>query len=77
MQNPVTGKLEFAHYRVSKSAWLRDEESEVVAKVNQRISDITGLSMSSAEELQVQTLLSGCSAGLRLPKYSVYAVQSD
>jgi len=52
----VTGKLEHAHYRVSKSAWLRDEEDVVIAKVCQRISDITGLSMSSAEELQVNIL---------------------
>ena len=53
MQNPVTGKLEHAHYRVSKSAWLDNGVDPVIARVNQRISDITGLSMDTAEELQV------------------------
>ena len=53
MQNPATGKLEHAKYRVSKSAWLTEETHEAVARVCQRIGDITGLAMSTAEELQV------------------------
>ncbi|XP_076818288.1 prolyl 4-hydroxylase subunit alpha-1-like [Clavelina lepadiformis] len=53
VQNPSTGKLEHAHYRVSKSAWLSDSESPAVARVSQRISDITGLSMETAEQLQI------------------------
>nr|XP_039269091.1 prolyl 4-hydroxylase subunit alpha-1-like [Styela clava] len=53
VQNPVTGILEHAHYRVSKSAWLDDHESDLVYKISKRISAITGLSMKSAEELQI------------------------
>lgn len=53
VQNPVTGILEHAHYRVSKSAWLNDRESELIRKISQRISEVTGLSMKTAEELQI------------------------
>ncbi|KAI5636141.1 2OG-Fe(II) oxygenase superfamily domain-containing protein [Phthorimaea operculella] len=38
---------------VSKSAWLKDEESDVIARITRRVSDFTGLSMDTAEELQV------------------------
>ncbi|CAK1540610.1 unnamed protein product [Leptosia nina] len=48
-----TGELVPAHYRISKSGWLRDEESSVVAKVSRRVSHFTGLSMQFAEDLQV------------------------
>ncbi|XP_058476601.1 prolyl 4-hydroxylase subunit alpha-1-like [Solea solea] len=40
-------------YRISKNAWLREHEHPVVDKINQRIEDITGLDMSTAEYLQV------------------------
>lgn len=53
MQNYKTGDLEVAHYRISKSAWLKEEEHEAVARVSRRIEDMTGLSTSTAEELQV------------------------
>lgn len=53
VQNPVTGVLEHAHYRVSKSAWLKDEESPIVRRVSERISAATGLTMKTAEELQI------------------------
>lgn len=53
VQNPVTGILEHAHYRVSKSAWLRDEESVTVQRVSDRITATTGLTMLTAEELQI------------------------
>ncbi|XP_069543809.1 prolyl 4-hydroxylase subunit alpha-1-like isoform X1 [Brachyistius frenatus] len=53
ISNPVTGVLETAHYRISKSAWLGAHEHPVVAKINQRIEDITGLDVSTAEDLQV------------------------
>nr|XP_014350780.1 PREDICTED: prolyl 4-hydroxylase subunit alpha-2 isoform X2 [Latimeria chalumnae] len=49
----VSGAQEAAHYRISKSAWLDDDEDPVIARVNQRISDITGLSTKTAELLQV------------------------
>uniref|UniRef100_A0A8C7ZZE0 Prolyl 4-hydroxylase subunit alpha-1 n=1 Tax=Oryzias sinensis TaxID=183150 RepID=A0A8C7ZZE0_9TELE len=53
VHDPQTGKLTTAHYRVSKSAWLTAYEDPVVEKINQRIEDLTGLEMDTAEELQV------------------------
>ncbi|XP_059046367.1 prolyl 4-hydroxylase subunit alpha-2-like isoform X2 [Achroia grisella] len=53
VHDPRTGELVPANYRISKSGWLRDEESDVVSKISQRVADITGLSMDTAEELQV------------------------
>ncbi|CRK94746.1 CLUMA_CG008246, isoform A [Clunio marinus] len=53
VQNHLTGELEVAHYRISKSAWLKDEEHYVVRNIAQRIVDMTGLTMETAEELQV------------------------
>ncbi|XP_069668616.1 prolyl 4-hydroxylase subunit alpha-1-like isoform X2 [Periplaneta americana] len=53
VQNSKTGELETANYRISKSAWLRDEFHPHVSAVNRRVEDITGLTISTAEELQV------------------------
>ncbi|XP_078407233.1 prolyl 4-hydroxylase subunit alpha-2 isoform X2 [Cetorhinus maximus] len=53
VRNSVTGILEAATYRISKSAWLDDEEHPIVRRINQRIGDITGLEMETAELLQV------------------------
>nr|CAD7202878.1 unnamed protein product [Timema douglasi] len=53
VQNYQTGQLEVAHYRISKSAWLKEEDHEHVARVNQRAEDLTALTVSTAEELQV------------------------
>ncbi|MEE6488307.1 hypothetical protein FKM82_015190 [Ascaphus truei] len=53
ISNPITGVLETAHYRISKSAWLSGYEDPVVSRINQRIQDLTGLDVSTAEELQV------------------------
>ncbi|KAK9871119.1 hypothetical protein WA026_011403 [Henosepilachna vigintioctopunctata] len=53
VQNSETGELEIAHYRISKSAWLRDIEHKYIADISQRASDMSMLSMESAEELQV------------------------
>ncbi|CAG9578884.1 unnamed protein product [Danaus chrysippus] len=53
VHDPATGELVPAHYRISKSAWLKDEESAIVARVSRRVAHITGLSMTTAEELQV------------------------
>ncbi|XP_065186802.1 prolyl 4-hydroxylase subunit alpha-1-like [Sycon ciliatum] len=55
VHSPVTGKLEFADYRVSKSGWLAEwhDNSGVVDRINTRITDYTGLSMTTAELLQV------------------------
>ncbi|KAI8521570.1 prolyl 4-hydroxylase subunit alpha-1-like isoform X3 [Branchiostoma floridae x Branchiostoma belcheri] len=53
IQNSVTGELEHASYRISKSAWLQGWEHKVIRRVNQRVEDVTGLTMETAEELQV------------------------
>ncbi|KAM6964562.1 LOW QUALITY PROTEIN: prolyl 4-hydroxylase subunit alpha-1-like [Tautogolabrus adspersus] len=53
VHDPQTGQLTTAHYRVSKSAWIRSFEHPLVDRINQRIEDITGLDLSTAEELQV------------------------
>ncbi|XP_064072008.1 prolyl 4-hydroxylase subunit alpha-1 isoform X1 [Vanessa tameamea] len=53
VHDPKTGELVPAHYRISKSAWLKDEESPFIENLSRRIADFTGLSMVSAEELQV------------------------
>ncbi|CAL8399082.1 unnamed protein product [Boreogadus saida] len=53
VRDPKTGVLTTANYRVSKSAWLEGEDDPVVARVNQRIEDITGLTVKTAELLQV------------------------
>ncbi|KAG7218539.1 hypothetical protein INR49_020207 [Caranx melampygus] len=53
VHDPQTGKLTTAHYRVSKSAWLGAYEHPVVDRINQRIEDVTGLDVSTAEDLQV------------------------
>ncbi|XP_060526427.1 prolyl 4-hydroxylase subunit alpha-1 isoform X2 [Cylas formicarius] len=53
VQNSVTGELEVAQYRISKSAWLKEYEHKHVADVTRRIVDMTGLTVDTAEELQV------------------------
>jgi prolyl 4-hydroxylase len=53
VHDPRTGALVPAPYRISKSAWLRDDESPVIAAVSRRVAHMTGLSMDTAEELQV------------------------
>nr|XP_002735430.1 PREDICTED: prolyl 4-hydroxylase subunit alpha-1-like [Saccoglossus kowalevskii] len=53
IQNSVTGNLEFAEYRISKSAWLSEDDGDVVHRLNHRIEQYTGLTMDTAEELQV------------------------
>uniref|UniRef100_A0A8C9VNM1 procollagen-proline 4-dioxygenase n=1 Tax=Scleropages formosus TaxID=113540 RepID=A0A8C9VNM1_SCLFO len=53
VRDPVSGVLTVANYRVSKSAWLGDEVDPIIARVSQRIEDVTGLSLETAESLQV------------------------
>ncbi|XP_050074561.1 prolyl 4-hydroxylase subunit alpha-1-like isoform X2 [Anopheles maculipalpis] len=53
VQNYKTGELEFANYRISKSAWLKDAEDEMIRRISRRVEDMTGLTMETAEELQV------------------------
>uniref|UniRef100_A0A4W5NWT2 procollagen-proline 4-dioxygenase n=1 Tax=Hucho hucho TaxID=62062 RepID=A0A4W5NWT2_9TELE len=53
VHDPLTGKLTTAQYRVSKSAWLTAFEHPLIDQINQRIEDLTGLEMDTAEQLQV------------------------
>jgi prolyl 4-hydroxylase len=53
VQNYKTGELETANYRVSKTAWLKEEEHPHVAVIYKRTNQITGLNMKTSEELQV------------------------
>uniref|UniRef100_A0A8C4S754 procollagen-proline 4-dioxygenase n=1 Tax=Erpetoichthys calabaricus TaxID=27687 RepID=A0A8C4S754_ERPCA len=53
VRDPVSGVLTVANYRVSKSAWLEGEDDPMIARVNQRMEDITGLAVETAELLQV------------------------
>ncbi|XP_041364438.1 prolyl 4-hydroxylase subunit alpha-1-like [Gigantopelta aegis] len=53
VNNVVTGQLETASYRVSKSAWLQSQEHIHIDRVVNRIEAATGLNMETAEELQV------------------------
>uniref|UniRef100_A0A4W5PMJ1 Prolyl 4-hydroxylase subunit alpha-1 n=1 Tax=Hucho hucho TaxID=62062 RepID=A0A4W5PMJ1_9TELE len=53
VHDPLTGKLTKAMYRASKSAWLTAYEHPMIDQINQRIEDLTGLEMDTAEELQV------------------------
>lgn len=53
VQNSKTGELEIAQYRISKSAWLKNSDHEVVDRVNRRIEAISGLTTTTAEDLQV------------------------
>uniref|UniRef100_A0AC35TSP4 Procollagen-proline 4-dioxygenase n=1 Tax=Rhabditophanes sp. KR3021 TaxID=114890 RepID=A0AC35TSP4_9BILA len=53
VQDSQTGKLVHASYRISKSAWLKEHEHEVVKRVNNRIDLMTNLEQSTAEELQI------------------------
>lgn len=41
------------HINVFFSAWLEGEDDPVIYRVNQRIEDITGLTVDTAELLQV------------------------
>ena len=40
-------------YRISKTAWLKEEEHENVGHVYTRTHQVTGLNMETSEELQV------------------------
>jgi len=53
VQNYLTGELETANYRISKTAWLKEEEHADVGHVYTRTHQLTGLNMETSEELQV------------------------
>lgn len=54
VHNPVTGKLEFAHYRISKNCWLSGRHDPLIDRVNRRMTALTGLNLDTAEDFQVQ-----------------------
>lgn len=54
VHNPITGQLEFAHYRISKNCWLNGGHDELIDRVNVRMSALTGLNLETAEDFQVQ-----------------------
>ncbi|GFY17859.1 prolyl 4-hydroxylase subunit alpha-1 [Trichonephila clavipes] len=53
VQNPKSGALETASYRVSKSAWLNDTVHPRIARASQFIKCVTGLEVDTAEELHI------------------------
>uniref|UniRef100_A0A0N5AR18 procollagen-proline 4-dioxygenase n=1 Tax=Syphacia muris TaxID=451379 RepID=A0A0N5AR18_9BILA len=53
VQNSETGELETATYRISKSAWLRSYDHEVVDRINKRCDLMTNLEQETAEQLQI------------------------
>lgn len=52
MYEMVVAQLLLAYF----SAWLTGYEDPIIEKINQRIEDITGLEVDTAEELQVKSL---------------------
>ena len=60
----MTGLLETASYRISKSAWLKPDEHDVVVRVNARMEQMTNLDM----DVNKQRAISGVhkSACIRL-----------
>ncbi|XP_035658563.1 prolyl 4-hydroxylase subunit alpha-1-like [Branchiostoma floridae] len=52
-QNPTTGGAVLSSYRISKNAWLYYWEHRLINRVKQRVEDVTGLTMETAEPLQV------------------------
>ena len=53
IQNAITGNLEFADYRISKSAWLKQEEDLRIRSIRRRVEAYTNLDIETAEDLQV------------------------
>uniref|UniRef100_A0A9J2PY10 procollagen-proline 4-dioxygenase n=1 Tax=Ascaris lumbricoides TaxID=6252 RepID=A0A9J2PY10_ASCLU len=54
VQNARTGDLEYANYRISKSAWLKETDHPAIDRINKRIDLMTNLNQETAEELQAQ-----------------------
>lgn len=40
-------------FRISKNAWLDDDEHEIIGNIGLRVQDMTGLNVATAEALQV------------------------
>ena len=46
-------------YLLPVSGWLKDQDHKLIRRVSLRIEDVTGLTMDTAEELQVCTVQAG------------------
>lgn len=64
--NVMTGINERSNSRISKSAWLAQQDDPVVHRIDKRTGILTGLSMDSAELLQIANYGIG---GMYLPHY--------
>ncbi|XP_065062903.1 prolyl 4-hydroxylase subunit alpha-1-like [Rhopilema esculentum] len=53
IQDPNTGELKVADYRISKSAWLKYDSHPILTGIKRRTEDASGLTLDTAEELQV------------------------
>ncbi|XP_066912755.1 prolyl 4-hydroxylase subunit alpha-1-like [Clytia hemisphaerica] len=53
IQDPITGQLRHADYRVSKSAWLSPSRHEFVRQIALRAQSATNLDIRSSEQLQI------------------------
>jgi len=53
IQDPITGKLRYADYRVSKSTWLDPYTYPEIHELKLRAEAVTGLNLTSAEQLQI------------------------
>jgi prolyl 4-hydroxylase len=49
----VFGGEKAAHYRISKSGWIKDHESKHIRAVSLRVQDMSQMTVETAEELQV------------------------
>ncbi|XP_018607374.1 prolyl 4-hydroxylase subunit alpha-2-like isoform X2 [Scleropages formosus] len=67
-----TGQKLASEDRVSKSAWLSEEEDPVISRVNQRIADIVGLDMQTAEMLQLANDTEFVTVGGRIATTLIY-----
>lgn len=46
-------EVKYVDYRVSKSTWIYDAEHKYIKAINERVADMTGLSLNSAEPLHI------------------------
>lgn len=53
IQDPITGQLRVAEYRISKSAWLKYHTDPLLGRIKKRTEDASGLTLDTAEEMQV------------------------
>ncbi|PIO76455.1 tetratricopeptide repeat protein [Teladorsagia circumcincta] len=77
VHDSATGKLVHATYRISKSAWLKGWEHEVVDCLNKRIDMMTNLEMETAEELQMTEPTYGGGTVFTDVKSSVLPTKND